>query len=228
MIAYWQAAHSDVMKRTMIEGTSLKNRSDIHLARKLWHVTGVMTVIVLYHNLDRQVSVLAACLAALVVITLDILRQKIPELNRTLTFMFGPFMRDSEKNNMAAMSYLLFGVFAIVLLFPPKVATLSFLFLCFGDPIASFFGIHFGKDKLIGNKSLQGSMAAFVCCTIISFIFFWSKGIMLERIVLVSLLAGLIGSVSELIPIGKIDDNLSFPLLSSILLYGLFYVFGGF
>lgn len=206
----------------------LKNRTDTHLLRKFWHMLGVGVILVLYHNLQRQEAVMAACLAALLVISLDILRQKSGVLNSTLMKLFGPFMRDYEHQQMSGMSYLLFGVFLIVLIFPPKVVFLSLMFLGIADPVASFVGLRFGKDKLFGHKSLQGSAAAFVVCVLISYIYFASKGIMLERLVLVSLIAGLIGAISELVPVGKIDDNLSFPVLSATFLYALFVVFGGF
>ncbi len=39
-----------------------------------------------------------------------------------------------------------------------------------------------------------------------------------------SLLAGVAGSLSELVPIGKLDDNLTFPVLSSVLIWILFNV----
>ena len=51
---------------------------------------------------------------------------------------------------------------------------------------------------------------------------------MTERLFLVSMVSGLIGAFSELIPIGKLDDNFSFPILTAILLYGTFILFGGF
>ena len=43
----------------------------------------------------------------------------------------------------------------------------------------------------------------------------------------VALLAGLIGAFSELVPIGKLDDNFVFPVLSATLLTGLLKLFGG-
>jgi dolichol kinase len=42
------------------------------------------------------------------------------------------------------------------------------------------------------------------------------------------LLAGLVGAFAELIPIGKLDDNLTLPLMSAVGLSILFYFFGFF
>jgi dolichol kinase len=49
---------------------------------------------------------------------------------------------------------------------------------------------------------------------------------MLDRVIVVSLLAGLIGALAELVPIAKLDDNFTLPVMSSLGLYILFYLFG--
>jgi diacylglycerol kinase (CTP) len=135
-------------------------------------------------------------------------------------------MRKSELKNLTSATYLLIGVYIIVLFFPAEIVHLALFFLAFGDPIASTFGILYGKDRLIGKKSLQGSMACFITCAVISYVYFWQGNLMTERLFLASALSGLIGALAELVPVGKIDDNLSIPVFSSLLLWGLFHLFG--
>lgn len=101
------------------------------------------------------------------------------------------------------------------------------LFLCFGDPIASYFGIRFGKDKLVGNKTLQGTMAGFVVCTLVALVYYYYNNIMLDRVLIVAPISGLIGALAELVPVGKMDDNFTFPVISATCLYILFGLFGG-
>ena len=129
---------------------------------------------------------------------------------------------------MAGTSYLLTGVSIIALIFPQEIVLLTLLFLAFADPIASYFGIKFGKDKIFGHKSLQGTVAAFFVCAILCFAFFYTHNLLLDRLIVVSLLGGLIGSLAELIPIGKLDDNLTLPVMSAIFLYFMFLLFGAF
>ena len=206
----------------------LRARNDIHLARRLWHVCGVLVVVTLYWIVPPErahFTVLALCLP---VIAVDIVRLFIPRFNRTLTWLFRPFMREHEQDRVAGLSYMLAGVIFIVLLFSRNVVLLSLLFLAFADPLASFFGIRYGRDKLIGEKSLQGSLAAFVTCFLLSLGFFYVMDLMRERLFIVCLVAGMIGAIGELVPVGKIDDNFVFPCLSATMLTGLFYVFGGF
>ncbi len=210
-----------------MESKKLKTRSDIHLARKLWHFFGVIGIVVCYHNTSRDSAIQALAIATFLFVGIDLLRRYLPKLNETLVQILQPIMRDNERNNLAGTTYLLAGVFLIVFLFPKDIVVLSLLFLAIADPLASYFGLMYGKDKLIGRKSLQGSLAAFFVCMLISSLYFYFHGLMVERLFIVSLLAGFIGAASELIPFGKLDDNFSFPVTSSAMLWLLFTVFGG-
>lgn len=205
----------------------LRARNDIHLARRLWHFSGVMLIFALYWFVPGERAVLTALLLCVPVIAIDLTRLCVPRLNSTLTFLFRPFMRESERHRIAGLSFMLAGVLFIIVLFPRNVVLLTLLFLGVADPLASYFGIRYGKDKLIGEKSLQGSLAAFVACFLLSLLFFYAMDLMRERLFIVCLLGGLIGALSELVPVGKLDDNFVFPAVSGALLTGLFYLFGG-
>jgi diacylglycerol kinase (CTP) len=210
-----------------MDSYQLKRRSDLHLARKLWHIFGVLGMVVVHHQLtSNQALKLSGTVAAGFLIT-DLIRQHVPALNRFFMSTLGMFMREHERHRMAGTTYLLAGTFIIVWLFPREVVSLTLLFLAFADPLASYVGIRFGKDKLVGPKSLQGTVAAFATCTIISVVYLLANGLMTERIIMVSLLAGIIGALSELIPVGRLDDNLTFPILNGFGLWVIFYVFGG-
>ena len=76
-------------------------------------------------------------------------------------------------------------------------------------------------------KSVQGSLAAFIACFVLSLLYFSVINLMRERMFIVCLLGGLIGAFSELLPVGKLDYNFVFPVVSATLLTGLFYLFGG-
>ena len=208
-------------------GMTLKARNDIHLARRLWHFVGVMFIYFLYWKIPPAQSKIAVVVLGAPLLLLDILRLYFPALNKIILFLFKPFMREQEKRRLAAISFMLVGVTFNILFLPRTVVPLTLLFLAVADPLASFVGINWGKDKLVGNKSLQGSFAAFVACFLLSLGYFRYMEMMHERMFIVCLLAGLIGAASELMPVGKLDDNLVFPVMSGILLTGLFAIFGG-
>ena len=206
----------------------LKKKTDPHLARKIWHFIGVIFILIVYHNTSRTLSLqLITFFGGLFILT-DILRGYVSEINTLLTALFRPIMRDCEKNNLAGTTYLILGTFFIMYLFPKNIVSLTLLFLAVADPIAGWVGVIYGKDKIVGDKSLQGFIAAFGSCSMIAGFFFFTHNMMSERLLIVSILAGLIGALSELIPVFKLDDNLTFPLLNASGLWLLFYLFGGF
>ena len=203
----------------------LKQRSDIHLTRKIAHCLGICLMAVVLNLWGLKVAWALLITVSLIIIPLDLLRRKSPGLNRATLRIFGPIMRTHERDAVSGMTYLYLGCM-VLLLFPDRhIVTLTLLFLAFGDPIASFFGIRFGKDRIIGNKTLQGTMAAFVVCAVISGVYCYVNNIMTERLLIVAPLGGLIGAAAELAPIGKLDDNFTFPVISALLLSILFFVF---
>lgn len=211
---------------SVFKNLKLKKRSDLHLARKIWHITGVFAMFVVWNLADKSTSMIILSVACLAFVAVDILRAKLPALNEFIVFAFKPIMRESEVNRIAGTSYLLTGVMVCALLFPHEVVSLTLLFLGFADPIASFVGILYGKDKIFGQKSLQGTLAGYLVCVTAGVCYLYSKDIPVDRILVFSFIAGLIGALAELIPVGKLDDNFTMPVISATGLSILFYLFG--
>lgn len=206
---------------------TLRARDEVHLTRRIWHFCGVISMALTYWFSTQQHSLILAIIISIVLISSDVLRLYSRRFNRVAIWIFKRIIRDSEAHRISGMTYMMTGVTLIVALYPKNVVFLTLLCFAIADPLASEVGIRFGKDKLIGNKSLQGSLAAFVACFIISFVFFQSLKLIPERAFLACLLTGLSGAISELVPIGKLDDNFTFPVLNATLLTGVMYVFGG-
>jgi dolichol kinase len=160
----------------------------------------------------------------IICLAVDVLRLKSKALNERLLSFFGSFIRKNEMLGLTGMSFLALGVTLIALIFPKDVVTLTLLMLAVGDPISSIFGIIYGKDVLIGKKTLQGTLAGFIACFVVSFAYFSIAGLMQERSLLAALCAGLIGAVSELTPVFGLDDNFTFPIMSACLLWIQFQI----
>jgi len=201
-----------------------KKRSDVHLARKVWHVTTVFLMFVAWNVLPFWICMSLLILGWIAFVPADFVRLNNPDLNSKLSKMFKLIMRQNELDRLAGTTYLITGTILIASVFPKSVVSLSLLFLAFADPIASYVGIRYGKDKIFGHKSVQGFIAAYVVCTVLTGIFLYFNNIV-DYILIISLLAGLVGALAELIPIAKIDDNFTMPLLSSIGIYIILYLF---
>ncbi|MFP5520589.1 MAG: diacylglycerol/polyprenol kinase family protein [Bdellovibrionia bacterium] len=206
----------------------LKKRSDLHLARKVWHMSGVFSMFLAYTFLPETVALTMLFVAWLLFVPLDFLRQYRPKLNEWVVQAFRPIMRETERLKLAGTTYLLSGVALLVLFFPRPIVSLAILFLAFADPIASFVGIKWGKDKIFRHKSIQGFMAAYVVCFLVTFVYLTLTETLVDHVLVIALFGGLIGALAELVPVAKLDDNFTLPLLSAIGLAALFYFFGFF
>jgi diacylglycerol kinase (CTP) len=217
-----------MMVEQVLRVVNLKHRSDIHWARKIWHMGGVSVIAYLYAHLPEKTSLILLSIAWLAFVPIDFMRLKNPALNDFVLSALRPIMRRNEVDKLAGTTYLISGVTLVAFVFPPQIVLLTMIFLAFADPIASYWGIRFGKDKIFGEKSLQGSLAAFFVCSVATFYFLTSHWLLMDRLVIVSLLGGVIGALAELIPIGKLDDNFTLPVLSASALWCLFTIFGAF
>lgn len=196
-----------------------QKRSDLHLLRKLWHVsTGVVGLVIYYSS--NQTELFWAKLVMFIAIAsflMEFIRLNNKKLNQLFCKYFSLIMRNSEKDKMSGLPFYALGVSVSLFLYQKDIALISILFLVFSDPLSSFFGVLFGKEKILPNKSLQGSFAGFLCCLLITLIYLSKLGIDLDaRAILFSIAAAFIGSISELISAMDIDDNLTIPIISGL------------
>jgi dolichol kinase len=149
---------------------------------------------------------------------LEFLRLRNEKLNTLLISIMKPVMRESERNSVSGLPFYALGVSLALFFFPERIAILSILFLIFADPIASFVGILYGKDKILPNKSLQGTIAAFTVCYVLTLIY----GVVYTgphmSLLIFAIAAGVIGSISEMCS-QFVDDNLCIPVVSGFGLY---------
>jgi diacylglycerol kinase (CTP) len=201
-------------------------RTDIHILRKLWHM-GVGLIGVAFYlvsGISQEKLAIYLFVLAAVAIMIDILRINNQKIQKASLLVMRPFMRKSELRSITGLPFYALGVALSLSLFTEKIALLSVFFLIFSDPISSYVGIRFGKDKILPNKSLQGSFAGFAVCAIITFIYCIVSGHGGIQIILFAFLAGIIGSISEMMSF-LIDDNLTIPVLSGLGLTFLNHIF---
>jgi len=206
----------------------IKAQIDVHLERKLTHIIGVVAMVIAHHFFPIWICWSLLLGLGLPLILLDFLRLRIQYLKDLTPKVFGRIMRRRELNSISGTTYMLVGIMVILAIFPHNIVSLSLLFLAFADPTASFVGVQYGSHRILGKKTFEGSLAAFVVCVVIAASYFHFKNLIPDHFYVVTLLAGLIGTLSELIPFAGIDDNFTQPVANAILLYALFYLFGGF
>lgn len=202
---------------SMTKSESLKLRNDLHLLRKAWHIGSGLTGLTLHFQLGMQKNETAAILLGLacVAFLVEFGRKKFKAMNAFVLKFMGPFMRECERNGVSGLPFYALGTSLSLFFFSEKIAVLAILFLIFSDPISSVFGVLLGKDKILPNKSLQGSLAGFLTCYITSLLYLMNYGITENTVVIFSMLVALVGVVSELLSV-ILDDNLTIPLVSGL------------
>ena len=190
-------------------------KSDLHLLRKFWHVFTGLLVLSLYLSMpisSGEMGFFVVCFG-LAALAFDVVRLKVPLLNQFSQSVFCLFMRECEKNSLSGLPFYALGSGFTLYFFAEPFAILSILFLIFADPIASIFGVSFGRTKVWGDKSFEGTMASFVTCFSIVMIYglmYFPVGI---NLFIFASFSALIGCLSEL-SLSKLDDNLVIPVLS--------------
>lgn len=198
----------------------LRMRTDLHLLRKTWHIsTGLIGLLAYYKSgFSPEMTATVLLTFAVAAFLFELARLKNEKLNQLAMLLMKPIMRESERNSVSGLPFYALGVSLALFFFPERIAILATLFLIFADPIASFIGILYGRDKILPNKSLQGTIAAFSVCYIVTIVYGLiyvgpSMGLLVYAI-----MAGFIGAISEMCS-QFVDDNLCIPVISGLGLY---------
>ena len=121
-------------------------------------------------------------------------------------------MRESEiEGEITGATWVFVGSLITIILIPNPYCIVALFFLAVGDTFAALVGMNYPLIK-IGRKTLSGSIACFVTCSIIGLLF--SLGLNTSTIIF----GALIATLTELSSM-KINDNLSIPIFSGLSMY---------
>jgi diacylglycerol kinase (CTP) len=198
--------------------TVLHKRSDLHILRKLWHISTGSLGLFIFINSTQSQSFWAALILGIAILgfAMDFIRNRIPAFNKLVIRLMGPLMRRSERDGVSGLPFYALGVSLSLFFYSRDIAIVSSMFLVFSDPLSSFFGVLYGKDKIMPNKSLQGAVAGFFTCYLITLFYAMNTTTLGTHILVFSIVAGVIGAASELISAFNIDDNLTIPVMSGL------------
>jgi dolichol kinase len=198
-------------------------RSDLHLARKVWHMTmGLLIAFIYLSGLSRSSAVLILGSLLGLDIFLEAARLTSPAVNEKIMRFFGPVMRSHEMKGLSTVPHYLAATTLAIAIFPKPVAVLSILYLACGDPIASLFGILYGKHSIrfASGKSLIGTLAGVITCTLVTLIFINATALPVSdsQLFALTLIGGIAGGTAELLPF-EVDDNFTIPVISGFVLW---------
>ncbi len=181
-----------------------------HTGRKLYHLLGGLGLLSLYYLLGRREALF--CYGALtgIALVLDLTRLKVPAFNRFVQTRLGSFIRPNEANRLTGTVPYLLGIDLTLLLYRTDIATAAICFLAVGDVAATTVGERYGRTKISGEKSLEGT-AAFAVAAFAAGFLLRLVGIPLMPWLILA--GALVAAGVELLPL-PLNDNLVIPLVS--------------
>ena len=176
------------------------------IKRKSIHLASLAIPIGYYLTPDSWMRIWERALLASVILSLaiEVFRLNHPRTRHVFRHFFGELLRNHEDVSLLGSTYLLIACLLTIHLFPKPVAVLALLFLILGDTVAAIVGKSAGRFRLIGGKTLEGSIACFLVC-------FGLTLLMPGVPPLVGLVGALTATIFELLPI-PLDDNFRIPL----------------
>jgi glycerol-3-phosphate acyltransferase PlsY len=181
-----------------------------HPGRKFYHLFGGLGLLSLYYLLGRQRALICYGLLIAVVLAADITRLRMPAFNQYIQTRFSSFIRKNEANKLTGTAPYVLGIGLTLLLYRTEIATAAICFLAFGDVAATAVGERYGRTKISGEKSLEGTVAFAAIAVTVGFLLPLT-GIHLTHGII---LAGAIAAAGvELVPL-PVNDNLVIPLVS--------------
>ena len=176
--------------------------------RKLLHFASSMIGLSVIY-LDREIILPILIISSIVFPFFDYLRINNTTISNFYNTYFQSITRSFESKKLTGATFVFWGALLTYILFDQKVAGIALIVMSLADAMAAIIGVGFGKTKLL-NKSLEGSFVFFMTTLFILYIF--------EIPLMVSLMVSLITTLTELIEIPKINDNVSIPITVALLL----------
>ncbi len=205
--------------------------------RKLLHGLVIIFPVAIFYSpsvlsISRE-SIVKICLLLLILsIFIEVLRLLNISFGEWFYSKFGAMLREEEKKHLTGATYIAGAIFICAWLSTTNesLAVCSFLGLTLfvlGDAVAALAGKSFGKIR-IGKKTLEGAIACFLLCFMLSYFIFpqlpkvlegWGTEISFVQAIVI----GLSVSLLELFPIKlarlHINDNLYVPVLVTYISY---------
>jgi dolichol kinase len=182
----------------------------LELRRQFIHflVGNIFLALVLLLGVFRTFEITVACLLLGLIISMLIKTgYKIP-----LFYQIVQKVEREHEKEWPGQGAILFFISAIIvmLVFQSQLIVLGALAaLIYGDSASTVFGIKFGKHKLIGKRTVEGTVAGILAMLPILIVLFPIQ---------VAVITAIIAMAAELLPI---NDNFTIPIAAAIVLKAL-------
>ena len=145
-------------------------------------------------------------------VVIDMFRLNEPILRGFIHGLIGAIMRPDERGNLLGSTCLLIASVLTVFLFPKAIAVAALCLLIAGDTAAALVGKRFGRIRIFGRKTLEGTLAFVAVGTCLNAgVSLFAEGLSHSTIVA----GAVVGALVEALPL-PIDDNFAVPIISGV------------
>ena len=184
------------------------------LFRKSIHLSGLVLPVI-YLFLDQRTMLIFIGILTGFALAVELLKWIFPRFGEFFFQVFAFLLRTHErKGAVTGATYYLISAFLCIFFFAKTLAIVCIFFMILGDLAAALVGKMWGKTKLLGKKSLEGSAACFVVCVLIALV---------KLNPVIAIIGAFVATIVELIPF-PIDDNLTVPLVSGAVMHFLMQI----
>lgn len=184
------------------------------LFRKSIHLAGLILPAI-YIFLDKPTMLVLTGALTGGALSVELMKSLSARFSKLFFQIFAFLLRTHErKGAITGATYYLISAFLCIFFFEKTLAIICIFFMILGDMSAALVGKMWGRTKLLGKKSLEGSTACFLVCVAIALV-------KLDPIIAV--VGALVATLVELMPV-PIDDNLTVPLVSGAVMHFLMQI----
>ncbi len=176
---------------------------------------GSIIFLFFYEFFSLVISLISITLFAAIFIILDFIRlygEYKPNSSEEVSKKVDVLYREKEHKNFSSISVYLVAYIITLIVFPKNIAIIATTFLIFGDTFGKFFGLAFGKHKILG-KTLEGSLAYLGVVLICGYLLYE----LLDISPIVLILGGISAPIIELLTL-DMNDNFTVPIISGAIM----------
>lgn len=188
------------------------------LNRKTFHILGLLAPLV-YYFIPKILAVIIIIILAASVLYIDLYRHTNLIIQQWVHYFLGNIMRQEElsTNKLASCSWMFIGLALTCVVLRKEVTMFVWIVLFVCDSLAAIVGSKYGRNIIIDNKTLEGSVAFFLSMMILGMLYYLAIP---GSFTFVSLLLASVATAYTELYSKKygIDDNISIPIVAGICL----------